>query len=68
MSQRTNTFYYVSAMRFTSATNLSPEDLTGNHIDIGDERFLEIVGRGRKRHSVRILNSLNGEDTIVIVK
>lgn len=68
MSQHTNTLYYISALRFISATNLSLEDLTGNHIDIGDERFLEILGRGRKRHSVRTLNSLNGEDTIVIVK
>lgn len=68
MSQHTNTLYYISALRFISATNLSSEDLTGNHIDIGDERFLEIIGRGRKRHSVRTLNSLNGEDIIVIVK
>jgi len=68
MSQHTNTLYYISAMRFISATNLSPEDLTGNHIDIGDEKFLEIVGRGRKRHSIRTLNSLKGEDIIVIVK
>jgi hypothetical protein len=68
MSQHTNTLYYISAMRFVSSTNISSEDLTGNHIDIGEERFLELVGRGRKRHSIRTLNSLNGEDTIVIVK
>lgn len=63
-----NTFYYISSARFTSATSLTEEDLTGNFISIEGNTYFELVPKGRKRHTVRTLLSANGSDTIVIVK
>lgn len=67
-SSTDNTLYYISSTRFTTATSLTEEDLTGNFIFIEGNNYLELVPKGRKRHTVRTLLSANGSDTIVIVK
>lgn len=63
-----NILYYISSARFTSATSLTEEDLSGNFISIEGSTYLELIPKGRKRHTVRTLLSANGSDTIVIVK
>jgi hypothetical protein len=63
-----NILYYISSARFDSAPSLTEDDLTGNFITIEGATYLELVNRGRKRHSIRTLNSVSGTDTVVLVK
>lgn len=62
-----NTRYYIAASRF-AALELPSDELTGAHITIAGERFLELHARGRKRHSIRVLNSLTTDEQIILVK